>query len=152
MNSMGLKLISLFALLLALPSTSDAKMYKWTDAEGNVQYSAEPPLQGDAEEIKAPPKIDTGAAQKSLQNLKSQQKKQDEATSKAKEEKSKVDADAEVRNANCETAKKNLNTYQTAGTTRLYKNSSGEFNRYGEDDLNLKIQASEESIQKYCGP
>ena len=79
-------------------------------------------------------------------------KKQDDATSKTKEEKSKVDAEAEVRNANCEVARKNLNTYQTAGTTRLYKNSSGEFNRYSEDDLNQKVQASEEGVQKYCGP
>jgi glutaredoxin len=46
-----MKLLILFVLLLSGPVTA-AGIYKWTDAQGNLHFSDQPPAEADAEQVK----------------------------------------------------------------------------------------------------
>ena len=82
--------------LIGPGSYAVAAMYKWVDAEGNTHYTQSPPPAGaTGKEIKPPPKVDSEAAVKSLEQqqqdldkITTERLKQGDATQKAVKEQS----------------------------------------------------------------
>jgi hypothetical protein len=90
-------------LLVAAPAT--AALYKWTDANGRVIYSDQPPTGNvKVEQINGPPPADPNAA-KELANkeLELQKKKQVRSEDDAKANKARVDAN--MRRQECDRAR-----------------------------------------------
>ena len=115
---------------------ANAKMYKWVDENGQVQYSQHPPTTDvDVEEIKPPPKVDTDAAKKSLEAQKKKVEKQYEERMESKKESEKNEQEAKQKEDRCNNAKARLASYQRPRVNLL-------------DEDGNPIRATEEQRQK----
>lgn len=131
-------------LLAASATGLAATMYKWTDSEGNVQYTQTPPPRGDFQKLApppppAPPAPETAAPPAAEPTPANDAATQDEAERKRLE--------ASVAKHNCETARKNLEIYTAF---RRVMNDKGEVVVLGDDERAAKIKEANEMIQKYC--
>lgn len=145
---MKAKTLSLQFLLVVtiagFAASATAAMYKWTDKQGNVQYTETPPTEGDAKEIAPPPRIATPAAKKA--NGKESTEEGDGEKS-AEGEAPLTPEQQEIFQRNCEAARGNLETYKTA---RRIKQSDGEVVVMDDEIRAKKMQQAEEQIKKFC--
>lgn len=135
---------ALLTLGLTAGGTAGAAMYKWTDAQGNVQYSQEPPPDNQYQEVAPPPPPPSGT------NADEQLNKYRDTITPAPPPTGEMDnqkLQAEVDQKNCEAARKNLDTYTRY---RRVKNAEGEIQTLGDDERKAKIKESQEAIDKYC--
>jgi hypothetical protein len=113
---------TLLAITLSLAAAgANAAMYKWTDQNGNVQYGQFPPTGVAAERISASGTThkvepqDSKSPQQRLQELEQQQKEQNEQAAEAAATQQRKD----LRQQNCEIARKNLAVLQEGGHHRV---------------------------------
>ena len=112
---------TILALTLALASSSaTAAMFKWTDADGNIQYGQYPPAGVDARRIEqrsAPPAAaaQTLTPQERLKQLEERQAREAEAQSRREA----AQRQAEQKAENCRIARQNLRTLETGGRSRM---------------------------------
>lgn len=131
--------------LLAASATSlAATMYKWTDSEGNVQYTQSPPPRGDFQKMAPPPPPATPAPETAAPPAAEPTPANDAATQEEAERKR---LEASVAKHNCETARKNLEIYTAF---RRVMNDKGEIVTLGDDERAAKIKEANEMIKKYC--
>ncbi|SCZ62920.1 DUF4124 domain-containing protein [Thiohalomonas denitrificans] len=138
-------LIATICLVLAAPAV--AKMYKWTDNEGNIHYSQIPPEGREAREIAAPPKVRPQQAEEPAQDKTAQP----EGEESAKEPELTPEQQAEreqLYRRNCDAAQKNLKLFQNA--RRIMEN--GELVIITEEDRAKRLESTREQIEKYCNP
>lgn len=140
------------ALLFALAAATAVaeSVYKWTDAEGVTHFSAQPPANRQAEQLKvaAPPPTAPPVAKPPA----------DAAQAKDAAEKAAAPTPEEIaeierkRAADCETAKRNLDTLKTRVHVRIRDDKTGE-DRYltAEEHAQQQKDASTH-IDKYCAP
>ncbi|UCB54670.1 MAG: DUF4124 domain-containing protein [Thiotrichales bacterium] len=147
-------IFAMFGMVIALStSTSFAgKIYKWTDAEGNVHYGSEKPADAEAEKMK----VDTGKTgvdrgAKALDDLK--QEVDDEAE-RIKEEG--IPAQPPVPSLpmkevkrRCEAAKKDLATIQSRGQLRE-RDEQGNTRYVSEEEKQRRIKAAQKQVREYC--
>lgn len=123
-----MRIVSLL-VMLSLPFTAAAEMYRWVDAQGKVHYSDAPPPAGakSAKTIDVPtppaaPSGDAAAKPKSWQekDMEFRQRQTAEAEAQAKKEK-----EAKEKQQNCETARRNLAKFENA-TRVVTTNEKGE--------------------------
>ncbi|MDH5435214.1 MAG: DUF4124 domain-containing protein [Gammaproteobacteria bacterium] len=141
-----IQFILVFALgLLSLNAYS---IYKWKDANGNIQYTEYPPPTGDVEILK-PPSISTVGAQKSEQPS-TQDKNENKGETKPNNEKQ-PPADPKtvqaMKQKNCETAKKNLDTYMR---TKKIRDKDGNVVRISDEDWQNRVDETQKKIEEYC--
>ena len=148
-------------LLLVAMSPANAAMFKWTDANGNVQYGEHPPAGAGAEHIKAtpepastpaapvPPRPSRTAAAPSLQQQVDALDKRlaTEAEKKAETEQKKLDA--ENRKINCTNAKNNLEQLRMGGH-RLTRMPDGSYERLEEKQQQALISKNEKAVKEFC--
>jgi hypothetical protein len=139
-----------FLVCFLAATSSQAAMYKWVDADGITQYTQSPPPDGiSADTVAPPPKVDTEAAIKQLQE---QQKRSDqyfEDKSKQQEENQNAEADAARKKEMCAKARARLASYERPRVNIV--NEDGTRTRATEEQRQEQIRSSNESIQKYCG-
>lgn len=135
-------------LLLALPIAAQGGVYKWVDADGNVQYGDRPA--GAAQEIKtrpAPPP--DSRAQDRLQR---QRRLLDSIANdrQVKQEKAaKLDRDRVERERECQAARNRLERYERA--QYLYdKGPNGEHNILSDEQRAAEEQKLREGIKRHC--
>lgn len=133
--------LSLAAFAVAFAATASAAMYKWTDQEGNVQYSQTPPPEGDAIEISPPPAVKAPAPLKAPAN------RLVEDEENAAEKAPLTPEQQAVYQRNCEAARANLDTYRTA--TRVQQ-ADGQIVDMNDENRQTKIQQAEEQVKKFC--
>lgn len=129
----------LIAMLLA--GSAHAAMYKWVDAEGNVQYTAFPPPDRPATTIAPPPRVAPPATPAPKPTA-------DRAVSEPADESDASDDRlmAELNKRNCGTARKNLDIFRTARRIR-----QGDEHLYLDDASRAKgIADAQADIEKYC--
>ena len=136
-------------LLLVAMSPANAAMFKWTDANGNVQYGEHPPAGAGAEHIKAAPEPASTPAAPSLQQQVDALDKRlaTEAEQKAETEQKKQDA--ENRKINCTNAKNNLEQLNMGGH-RLTRMPDGSYERLEEKQKQALISKNEKAIKEFC--
>lgn len=143
--------IILLAAAAALPLSAAATIYKWTDANGHVHYSQNPPPGGrKAEVIKPPPSpADTAGA---VQDLKAKEKKLQQLRKdreKAKQESSAAQKKAAAKKSRCDEAKHRLERLTT--TTRVYKtDAQGNRVRVPEPERQADIEKARKDVAKFC--
>ena len=136
-------------LLLVAMSPANAAMFKWTDANGNVQYGEHPPAGAGAEHIKVAPEPASTPAAPSLQQQVDALDKRlaTEAEQKAETEQKKQDA--ENRKINCTNAKNNLEQLRMGGH-RLTRMPDGSYERLEEKQQQDLISKNEKAVKEFC--
>ena len=144
--------IALCAAVLPLLTAVDAlaAMYKWVDADGNVQYSQHRPIgDEDVTTIKPPSKVDTGAAQKDLDGKKKKLGDLQEGRDKAAEDAKKEAGKTALYKSNCETSRAKFNNVQNARRIRAV-DEEGNITRATEEERQRRIKAAQANIAKWC--
>jgi len=153
MASVSLKLIWL-SLLLAVPlapAAVRAAIFQWTDAQGQVHYSQEPPPGTKARQIKgarpAPPPAQPPAAGEGGQAGAGKA-----PAGKPAGKKPPVDPQRQAQRArNCRLARRNLQAFQAPGRRR-YRMPDGSMHYLTAEQLQARIREARDQIRRNCGP
>ena len=144
-----MKSLPLAAIVLAVLMTGAsyaADTYKWTDDNGQVQYTQLPPKDRPYETIRVRSKEPAAAAAQATPTNKAasaddkQQTKGDVAEAKA---------EAEKLARNCEIAKQNKEMLLTAAKIRV-TDAEGNPRHLTEEERKERMQATELQIENYC--
>jgi uncharacterized membrane protein YqiK len=141
----------LFLGSLAFMALAHAELYKWTDSQGKVHYTDQPPTVN-AQTVKRP---QSGQTETTTQATKSLSDK-DQAYQKRREEaeqariKAEKEADeARVRSENCAKARNNLNTLQNR--SRVYTTNAAGQRTYMDDAARADALAnSQKAVSDFC--
>lgn len=136
---------------LAIAGHAHADLYKWTDAQGKVHYTDQPPTMN-AQSIKP---AQAGQAETTTQATKSLNE-QDQAYKKRREEaeqaRLKADKEAEqarIQRENCDKARSNLTTLQNS--SRVYTTNSAGQRAYMNDAARSEALAnSQKAVSDFC--
>jgi Domain of unknown function (DUF4124) len=144
---------ALLVFAAASPAADAQDIYKWTDDQGEVQYSQFPPPGREAEKLYAAPPpaqspvtIENGL-QKQVETMEQQNKEQLQGAKDAKQ----WAEIQKIRRKNCETAHKNLINLQRGGNIR-YKGPNGEVIRLTEEERQKRIDEANQQIKDNCNP
>jgi hypothetical protein len=139
-------------MLLGGSGVSAEKIYKWTDAEGNVHYGSEKPVDAPAEQINVKTGLtgaNTGA--EALDKLKQQA---DDEAQRIKEEGIPEQPPVpalpmkEVKRR-CTAARQDLATIQSRGQLRE-RDEQGNTRFVGEEERQRRIKQAKKQIREYC--
>ena len=128
------------------------KIYKWTDAQGNVHYGSEKPADAEAEKMKVDTSttgVDTGA--EALDNIKQQV---DDEAERIKEEGIPEQPPVpslpmkEVKKR-CQAARQDLATIQSRGQLKE-RDEKGEVRYVSEEEKQRRINSAKQQIREYC--
>lgn len=129
-------------LLAAIGGTVQAKVYKWTDAQGRVHYSATPPAEGRASEVPIAPTPAAAPAQPAAAG----EPKPDTANG---EQKPADAARGEALQQNCEIAKQNLTTLENPANRR-FQEAGKEPVYYTDEQRQAKIGEAKKMVTAFC--
>jgi hypothetical protein len=159
MNGRSLRHALLAAMLVSLPA--GAQLYKWTDANGRVQYSDKPPPAGRPSErltnnaistvtSPAAPAGTPGApGQKSAAELEQEFRKRRADQAEA-EKKAQAQADEQRSlQAACQQSQRQLTALQS-GQRMATVDDKGERRFLEDSEIQQQIQRTQADIQKYC--
>jgi hypothetical protein len=133
--------------LLAASTNGLAAMYKWTDSEGNVQYSQSPPPQGNFQKMAPPPPAPPVPEAAPVTTEPAADAAADAEAEAAKEAAEQKKREAAVAKENCEVARKNAEIYTAF---RRVMNEKGEIVVLGDDERAAKLKEANDMIKKYC--
>ena len=145
-------IILLLTFILSTQLIANQKIYKWTDANGNVHYSEDKPVDTEVKEIK----VNTGkskpkAAEKQTPDEQvSEPKSADEL---AVDEYNKIEQErvAKLQNQeNCKVAKKNLATLQKTVRVRKLDPKTGEYIRMDDTQRLNALKSAKKLISDVC--
>jgi hypothetical protein len=139
-------------ILISSSTVLAGKIYKWTDAQGNVHYGSEKPADADAEKMKVNTSttgVETGA--EALDNLKQQA---DDEAERIKEQGIPEQPPVpslpmkEVKRR-CQAARQDLATIQSRGQMRE-RDEKGEVRYVSEEEKQKRIKAARQQVREYC--
>ncbi len=137
------------AIFLLFTASANAAMFKWTDANGNVQYGQHPPADANAENIQATPEPKSAPASPSLQQQVEAMDKRLAEESKQKAEAEQKQQNAKNRKINCENARKNIERLNYGGN-RLAEMPDGSYERLDEKKKQAAIAKNKKAIKEFC--
>jgi hypothetical protein len=128
-----------------------ASAYKWVDAEGNVQYSQQPPPPGvKAEEMKLPAAPPPAAADANAQPAPAAENAEAPKPAPAKEE---TDASAlspeELKKQNCEKSQVYLKSLSVPGEIAV-PDENNKLKKLSDAERKAAVQKAEALVAKYC--
>ncbi len=142
------------SLLLLLFSSAHAKLYQWTDEQGNVHFTDTPPIDANVQERKikgGKPKAE------SIKKLHAER----EVRAKAKEDAAKAALVAEqeaknqaIRDKNCAIAKKRLRFYTEVAPARRVrvKQADGSYYWKTPEDIAKDSVEAQKLVDEWCHP
>ncbi|NOZ53138.1 MAG: DUF4124 domain-containing protein [Gammaproteobacteria bacterium] len=144
----------LTSLLLVSFTTIASNVYKWTDKDGNVHYSAKPES-STAQPFRinvAPPPSSNDVLDKAASGIASQPDIASPSGNQSTTENNQAEVDAnntEIRKKNCDVIKKRLATIQRGG--RLYELDDQGERHYWDDKTRLsKLDQTQSDLKKWC--
>ena len=144
---------TLLVFATASPAADTQDIYKWTDDQGEVQYTQFPPSGRPAEilhGVRPPdesPESDGNDLQKQLEAVEQQNKEQLQG---AKDEKQWAQIQ-KIRRDNCKTARQNLVNLNRGGNVR-YMGADGKVMRLTEEERQKRIDEANQQIKENCNP
>lgn len=124
------------AATLLAASAANAKIYRWVDDNGTVQYTQQAPNDRSFEDVS-----------------KGYRQKHSEQNESSDEPKNEIDTEIsrlqKVKQQNCEISKKNLQMFQDEGVTRVI-GTDGNPVELTESEREKRISAAQANIDKYC--
>lgn len=147
---------SLTALALAAaivaPSTGLARIYKWTDEDGNTVYSQSPPprgVQSERIEEARPPAEDPEATMESLRERTEAFEERRQARQDAEQEDDAAEEREALQQQVCEQLRKNLQVMQNNNQVRQ-RSDDGEYEALSEEQRQARIASTQKRIEKEC--
>lgn len=147
-------LVLLLAMLLAAVPAAAERFYKWTDAEGNVHYTDEPPAEGEYEVMEPAAGGGNDAAPSAAERLEAWRQRQQQAQA-AREE---LEASREEqrraqqqRRENCDLARENVR--QLEQNTRIImpaEEEGGEPVRMSDEERLQRLETAREAVAEFC--
>ncbi len=136
---------------LALVTPAQADLYKWTDAQGKVHYSDQPPTVN-AQAIKSGAAGQAEATTEATRSLDAKdqafQKRREEAE-KARAKAEKEAEEARIKRENCTKARNNLSTLQNM--PRVYTTNAAGQRVYMDDTARASALAnSQKAVSDFC--
>lgn len=138
---------SLVTALLMVSAVHAADSYKWTDDNGQVQYTQLPPKDRPYETIRTRVKDGSNASAEGSAAV--TKKATDAATAPTKGELAEAKAEAEKMARNCEIAKQNKEMLQTAAKVRV-TDKDGNPRHLTDEERKERMQATDVQIDNYC--
>ncbi len=139
-------------LVLSVPGVR-AEMYKWTDEQGQVHYSQSPPPGRPAQTIAPPPRVDTEAAIKALEDQKKRMEKgakKIEKQAKKAAEKQQADKNETDRKQACETWRQNLEKLRNVPVYKTTVEGGREY--LTDEQRQAEIENTERKVAEHCNP
>ena len=147
-------ILTLIVFATASPAADTQDIYKWTNDQGEVQYTQFPPPPGRPVEIlhgALPPAPSAETSGNDLQKqLETMDKQNEEQLQGAKDAKQWAEIQ-KIRRSNCETANKNLVNLNRGGNVR-YMGPNGEAIRLTEEERQKRIDETTQQIKENCNP
>lgn len=143
----------LFGLALAFSVHAHAELYKWTDVQGKVQYTDQPPTLN-SQTLKHSNAGQAETTSKATQSLDAKDQAFQKRSKEAKDARDKAEKEAEqarIARENCDKARKNLSTLQNASTPRIYTTNAAGQRIYMDDSARASALAnSQKSVSDFC--
>ncbi|MDH5485535.1 MAG: DUF4124 domain-containing protein [Gammaproteobacteria bacterium] len=139
----------LISLLLLLPLSVPAAIYKWVDAQGNTHYDQEKPLEVDAEKIKLAPSPAGSTSTYSKPSLKPREDKNAASEDNVDDAQSKEMIPKKERAKLCARAKETLKKISEAGRVRT-KNKDGSTQVMSEQQKQDRINQEKKAVKQHC--
>jgi len=137
----------LLVLLTAAPASG--AVFKWTGADGRIQYGDYPPAGVQTEQLRTAPVPKSVPATRSLQQqLKALDKRHATEQKQATERKQKQQA-AKDRRINCTRARNNLKRLSYGGN-RLIHLPDGSYQRLDEKQKQDLLRKNRNAVKKFC--
>lgn len=136
--------VTVLAVALAASSSALARVYKWVDDEGNVQYTQSPPPDRPAETIqtRVPDRSGTEEGNRQWQT--------DEEAGNADEGTGQVAMERkEQKQRNCEIARKNAELLE-AGVRVQVRDDEGNPQVLDDEQMARKLEESQRQIELFC--
>lgn len=146
-------LVAAAALACALAAgAAGATLYKWTDANGRVVYSDQPPAGNVKVEIvggAAPPDDPNAARDLANKDVEMKKAQRERAEASAKTDKARADV---VRRAEiCDQARAAVRMYQSDNKVPLYRlNEKGERTPVNDEERRRKLEEQQRLAREYC--
>lgn len=139
----------LCALLIGAHAHAD--LYKWTDSQGKVNYSDQPPTVN-AQSLKSGSAGQSETTSQATQSLNAQEQAYQKRLKDVDEARVKTEKDAELARAkreNCDKARKNLGTLQNA--PRVYATNAAGQRVYMDDAARAgALASSQKAVSEFC--
>jgi len=136
---------------LAVSAHAHADLYKWTDAQGKVHYSDQPPT-AKAQLIKNGAAGQADATAQATQSLDAKDQAYQKRRKEAEEARTKAEKEAEqarVRRENCAKARNNLSTLQNS--PRVYSTDAAGQRTYMDDAARAReLASSQKAVSDFC--
>jgi hypothetical protein len=143
-------LLTLF-VTVSLSQTLHAKIFKWTDSEGKVHYSATPPkdTREKAENIEDKIKFNIGKAQptKSHHNSEAKTEKKEVENKQASKESYSEDT-SKARVAYCNGLRRNIHTLETSKNVNLAE--EGNLKPLNTKQIGERLAKEKSNLEKNC--
>jgi hypothetical protein len=141
---------ALAILLLCLPILASAEVYRWTNSEGRVQYSDQPPPDVKAEKITNKPATGRqGVGSKTYQEQDQEFRKRRVEEEESAKKKTDTERQTNTKQKNCSEAKAHLASLQAGG--RFTKtNEKGEREVLEEKGVEAAIADAKQSVADWC--
>jgi hypothetical protein len=144
---------TLLVFATASPAADTQDIYKWTNDQGEVQYTQFPPPGRPAEILHGvrPPDESPETAgndlQKQLETVEQQNDKQQQETRDA-DQRAEIQ---KIRKKNCEAAHQNVINLNRGGNVR-YMGADGKVMRLSEEERQKRIDEANKQIKENCNP
>ena len=142
-----------FLIATSLSQTLHANIFKWTDSEGKVHYSATPPKNTSekAENIEDKIKFNIGKTQKTAPNKKhsSDSKTESKKNSSNKESQTKYSEDtSKERVTYCNGLKRNIKTLESSKNINLAED--GKLKPLNTEEIKKRLAKAKSNLTKNC--
>jgi Domain of unknown function (DUF4124) len=141
----------LFLGVLAVTGHAQAELYKWTDAQGKVHYTDQPPTLK-AEVIKNSTAGQADITSQATQSLDAKDQAYQKRRKEADDARAKADKEAElarVQRENCAKARSNLSTLQNSA--RVYSTNAAGQRTYMDDAARAReLTSSQKAVSDFC--
>lgn len=146
-----LLLLTLF--VFAAPAGAE-RFYKWTDEQGNVHYTDEPPAEGEYEEMRpdaAPPASEAAGAAERLEAWRARQKESAERRAERRAEREEAAREQAVRQENCDRAREKARVLEQSNRILLPAEEEGdEPVRMSDDERLRQLEEAREQVAEFC--
>jgi len=142
-----------FIVACSVAFSVNATVYKWTDSNGEIQYSENPPLNVDSTplSIQSAPSSSANEEIKRYEKINKQFSAMSEKEQAEKAKAEKAAEEAHLKKINCERAKTHLQSMESQPRIRL-ENAQGNVTALTTEERDADIKRTKEDIEKYCTP
>ena len=145
-------IVLLLALALATAVQAQGQqryVYKWSDPDGTVHYTALPPQGIDAQRI--PIQVAPESARRQVQQPSGSASSEGARDSRQVDSKGRTPEQVAFLKQQCEAARNNIRALESGGTNRRFLGPDGKVIRFTPEERDAEIAENQAYLDEYCG-